>query len=119
MKNEVLIPVLVVMAFNVTCASAQPKFEKISGQGFNEFVWISPSATSADYAAAINDVCETRDICFVRFWDDAANAGNKLPMTDSQADAMVASYARNRRVGVDKYICHPFGAIGDRCYKSR
>ena len=54
-------------------------------------------------------------VCFVFFWTDESKAARTFPISDSEADAMVASYNRNRSTGNDGFQCYNFGSPGERC----
>jgi hypothetical protein len=61
--------------------------------------------------------CADRDqqVCFVLFWTDASKAAKGFPISASEADAMVASYNRNRSSGQDGFQCYNFGEPRQRC----
>jgi len=57
-------------------------------------------------------------VCTVLYWTDAARAARGFPVTDSETDAIVASYHRNRSTGSDGLQCYNFGSPSERCRKS-
>jgi hypothetical protein len=56
-----------------------------------------------------------QQVCFVLFWTDASKAARGFPITDSEADAIVASYKRNRSTRNDGFQCYNFGSPGQHC----
>lgn len=58
---------------------------------------------------------ERDDVCFVLFWTDDAGAARALPLSASQADAMVASYSRSGKTGHDGFQCYDFESPRVRC----
>ena len=57
-------------------------------------------------------------VCSVLYWTDASRAARGFPVTDREANAIVASYHRNRSTGSDGLQCYNFGSPGERCRKS-
>jgi len=62
-------------------------------------------------------LCEDKNICFVHFWDNEAKAGHSIPMTDSEANSLIASYNINRNTGNNQFQCQSFTEPGQRCAK--
>ena len=58
---------------------------------------------------------DAQQVCFVLFWTGVSNAARSLPISDSEAGAMVASYNRNRSTGKDGFQCYDFASPEDRC----
>lgn len=54
-------------------------------------------------------------VCAVLYWTDQARAAKGLPLADREADAIVASYNRNRSTGSDGFQCYDFGSPSERC----
>jgi hypothetical protein len=89
--------------------------------GITHFVVAPESAMSNRRAmlAYSRRACAAGDeqICFVLFWPNESNAARGFPLTSGQADAMVASYTRNRSTGYDDFQCYNFGPPAERCAK--
>ena len=54
-------------------------------------------------------------VCFVFFWTKESKAARGFPLSDDQADAIVASYNRNRSTGNDGLQCYDFGLPREHC----
>lgn len=81
---------------------------------------VAPEAVMGDRNVVLSysrRTCADADqqVCFVLFWTDASKAAKGFPITASEADAMVASYNRNRSTGHDGFQCYNFGSPGQRC----
>src|SRR5690349_979939 len=53
----------------------------------------------------------------VLYWTDESRAARGFPVTERQANAIVASYKRNRSTGHDGFQCYDFGSASERCKK--
>ena len=87
--------------------------------GITHFV-VAPESVMSDrdgVLAYARRMCADGDdqVCFVFFWTDESKAARRFPMTDTQGDAMVASYNRNRSTGNDGLRCYDFGSLEERC----
>ena len=78
---------------------------------------VAPESVMADRSAVLTYARRTcaDDECFVLFWTDTSKAASGFPITDREADAMVASYHRNRSGGNDGFQCYNFGLLRERC----
>lgn len=56
------------------------------------------------YRYAIAEVCGIKDWCKVLFWADESLTPTKLPMTEAQVHAQVASWTRNAHTGYKKFL---------------
>lgn len=56
-------------------------------------------------------------VCSVLYWTDASRAARGFPVADREAEAIVASYNRNRSTGHDGFQCYDFGSPSERCTK--
>jgi len=83
-------------------------FEKLNGQGMNDFILINPdlAADSKQLEARARDYCNKNygDFCFLYIWLDRAQAAHALPMTDAQVNTQVAQYKRNKHTGYDCFV---------------
>ena len=97
--------------------SAKPEFREVAVDRIQHFVVASPATMRKRVAvlAFARQLCGSQRICFVHFWTAASKAGRRIPMSDSQADAMVASYNRNLNTGNDAFQCYNFGSKGEHC----
>lgn len=95
----------------------RPVFRQIAVDQFAHFVVASAQSMRNRTAvlAFARSVCGNQRICFVHFWTSEAKAGRRTPMTDRQANAIVASYNRNLNTGNDAFQCYNFGAKGEHC----
>src|SRR5947207_15532720 len=96
---------------------AKPAFREITADHVQHFV-VASSTAMRDRAAVLGfarTLCGAERICFVHFWTSEAKAGRRIPMTDSQVNAMVASYNRNLNTGNDAFQCYNFGSQGEHC----
>ena len=55
------------------------------------------------------------EVCFVLFWTDRSRAASGFPISDPEAGAIVASYARNRSAGAGRFQCYDFGSPAEHC----
>ena len=80
---------------------------------------IAPESAMSDRNAVLaysrRACADDEQVCFVLFWTGASNAASGFPITAREADAMVASYNRNRSAGNDGFQCYNFGSPGERC----
>ena len=80
---------------------------------------VAPEPVMTDRSAVLaysrRTCAEDEQVCFVLFWTDASSAASGFPITDREAEAMVASYYRNRSAGNDGFQCYNFGSPGERC----
>ena len=105
------------LAAQARTESAKPGFREISVDRVQHFV-VASSRSMRDRAAVLTfakTLCGTQRVCFVHFWTSEAQAGRRIPMTDRQVDAMVASYNRNLNTGNDAFQCYNFGSKGEHC----
>lgn len=115
---------LALMVFTALSLGAQakskpvkPAFREIAVDRIQHFV-VASTESMRDRAAVLafaKQLCGSQRICFVHFWKSESKAGRRIPMTDRQADAMVASYNRNLNTGNDAFQCYNFGAKGEHC----
>ena len=59
--------------------------------------------------------CAGEEVCVVLFWTDHSRAASGFPISDLEAGAMVASYARSRITGADHFQCYNFGSPAEHC----
>jgi hypothetical protein len=79
---------------------------------------VAPRALMGDRNAVLaysRRSCLEEQVCFVHFWVDASKAAKRFPISDSEAEAIVASYDRNRSTGHDGFQCYDFGVPGEQC----
>jgi hypothetical protein len=86
--------------------------------GVTHFV-VAPDSVMGDRKLVLTysrRICEDEEqVCFVLFWTDSSRAAAGFPIKDSQAEALVASYNRNRSTGHDGFQCYNFESPGGRC----
>jgi hypothetical protein len=57
-------------------------------------------------------------VCSVLYWTEESKAARGFPITDKEAEAIVATYTRNRSTGSEGFQCYNFGLLRERCKKS-
>ncbi len=72
-------------------------WELLRTQGMMQFVLVAKprEADPAVYRRAIRALCKPGKHCFLLFWSDRRQVPSRMPMTDRQASAQVASYTKN------------------------
>jgi len=86
--------------------SRQKDWELVRNQGMMRLVLVS-KAKERDrsvYQDAIRSVCTPGQYCWVLFWSSRASVPSRIPMSDAQARAQVASYTRNPATGLDEFL---------------
>tara|TARA_R110002073_G_scaffold101066_1_gene229832 strand:+ start:45 stop:896 length:852 start_codon:yes stop_codon:yes gene_type:complete len=73
-----------------TNATSGVSCREVSQHGFVRFLVCDPKAVASDWQRAGMDACKGRTVCNVWMWDRGENAGTSLPMTDSEANSVVA-----------------------------
>ena len=66
------------------------------------------------YRSAITEICRKKKFCVVLFWVDASLVPQKMPMTDSQSNGMVAGWNSNE--GHLNWSCDNKNAIPGSCF---
>jgi hypothetical protein len=112
-----LVLTLTITAGDSLAQSAPPPFREIGHQGLMHFIVATLPAIRDRVGAQAyaRRLCTGQNACFVHFWTDERRAARAVPMTDAQADAMVASYNINHNSGYDQFVCYNFGTAGEKC----
>ena len=83
-------------------------FQKVGGQGQVTFILVSKTLASerATIEQRARNYCDSLqpDWCKLLIWKDQKRVPKKLPMSDSQLAAQVASYTRNRATRYDCFL---------------
>ena len=77
-----------------------------------ESLMVDPNAV---LAYSRRTCADNDEVCFVFFWSDESKAARGFPITDREADAIVASYNRNHSAGNDGFQCYNFGSGAAHC----
>lgn len=82
---------------------------------------VAPDSVLSDRNAVLgysHDVCaEDLQVCLVLFWTDQGRAAASFPIEDREAEAIMASYNRNRSTGSEGFLCYNFGSSEESCRK--
>lgn len=80
------------------------RWEKVGSQGIIHFVRIARDQVgdASVFRQAYIESCAGTRLCQVKYWTSDASIPTRLPMSQQQADSMIASYVLNRSTGVDR-----------------
>lgn len=81
-------------------------WDLIRTQGMTHMAAVSKTkeASEATYRDAIRALCKPGQHCYVMIWSDRKQVPAKLPMTDAQSAAQVASYTKNPVTGFEELL---------------
>ncbi len=81
-------------------------WELVRTQGMMKLVHIANTKEGdrAVYQDAIRSLCTAGEYCSIGFWSTRALVPGRLPMSDAEAKAQVASYTRNPSTGFDEFL---------------
>ena len=68
------------------------------------YVAKTKEADRAVYQDAIRSLCRTGEYCYISFWSTRALVPARIPMSDAEARAQVASYTRNPTTGFNEFL---------------
>ncbi len=87
-------------------APVRRDWELVRTQGMMKLVHVAKTkeADRAVYQDAIRSLCRAGEYCFISFWSTRALVPARLPMSDAEAKAQVASYTRNPSTGLDEFL---------------
>jgi hypothetical protein len=84
---------------------------------------VAPRSVLADRKAVLDysrrACAEDVQVCLVLYWTDPTKAAVSFPIRPNEAQAMMASYHRNRSTGRDGLQCYNFGSAAERCESTR
>lgn len=90
---------------NVAKSSAK-YWEHVRSIRFDQFVVVDKSKEADErvYLEAARALCIPGKHCFIHFWSDRRHVPVGYPMTDTQANAVVASYTKNPTNGFEQLL---------------
>jgi hypothetical protein len=86
--------------------SRQKDWQLVRTQGMMRLVLVArPKERDRSlYQDAIKSLCTPGEYCYVLFWSSRASIPNRIPMSDAQARAQVASYTHNPTTHFDEFL---------------
>jgi hypothetical protein len=81
-------------------------WELVRTQGMMKLVYVAKAKENnrSVYQNAIRSLCMAGEYCYISFWSIRALVPARLPMSDAEAQALVASYTRNPSTGLDEFL---------------
>lgn len=81
-------------------------WELVRTQGMMKLVHVAKANENdrSVYRNAIRSLCSAGEYCYISFWSTRALVPARLPMSDAEAQAQVASYTRNPSTGLDEFL---------------
>ena len=81
-------------------------WERAGSVRFDQFVVVDKSKEADEqvYRNAAGALCNPSKHCYIHFWSDRRHVPTAYPMTDIQANTMVASYTKNPTNGFEKLL---------------
>jgi len=98
-------PLLLLVGLLAAC-TPERGWKVVGGQRKVKFVLVEKSkeGSEAVYQIAIGELCGRAAHCMLLFWSDRRFVPSRLPMSDFQAEAKVASYVRNTSTGFEQFL---------------
>jgi len=86
--------------------SHQKDWQLVRTQGMMRLVVVTKSKERdrSVYQDAIKSLCTLGEHCYVLFWSSRALVPKRIPMSDAQARAQVASYTHNPTTHFDEFL---------------
>jgi hypothetical protein len=86
--------------------SRQKDWQLVRTQGMMRLVLVvKPKERDRSvYQDAIKTLCTPGEYCYILFWSSRASIPNRIPMSDAQARAQVASYTHNPTTNFDEFL---------------
>jgi hypothetical protein len=112
-----------IIGLSLSCVSfdaLSKDWELVSSSSLNHFVLVDASkATNRRFFENIADeLCVPSKYCYVLFWTDPRMVARKLPMSDAQADALVANFANNPSTKHRELLLHcRIDPNPDQCFR--
>lgn len=101
-----VIGVITVFIVALPLESYAKDWEHVRSVRFDQFVVVDKSKEADErvYRDAARALCIPGKHCFIHFWSDRRHVPAGYPMTDAQANAMVASYTKNPTNGFEQLL---------------
>jgi phosphatidate phosphatase APP1 len=86
--------------------SRQKDWQIVRTQGMMKLVLVTKSKERdrSVYQDAIKSLCTPGGYCYILFWSSRASVPKRIPMSDAQAQAQVASYTHNPTTNFDEFL---------------
>jgi hypothetical protein len=109
MTGKILSLAILLIALGVAPGQAQSRqkyWQLVRTQGMMRLVLVTKSKERdrSVYQEAIKSLCTPGEYCYVLFWSSRSSIPNRIPMSDAQARALVASYTHNPTTHFDEFL---------------
>jgi|SRR5436853_1994506 len=86
--------------------SRQKDWQLVRTQGMMRLVLVTKSKERdrSVYQGVIKSLCTSSEYCYVLFWSSRTSIPKRIPMSDAQARAQVASYTHNPMTHFDEFL---------------